>query len=291
MNPWLRGVDFLAYFLMAYYSETPRHRANELLDECIRWLVANPDNTACAGSLALWYWLERVRGEPQPWVPNDGDVFMLARRPIGTTERHFALAPPPDRVCDPPIAFTTEHGIHNLTQPPVFRIMDARAPSGGKIQFVLSNLFADVEELFASFDLTAAMVAIVIVNGAPTVVVGKKNRWPDCVVRLPPPLPGFERKSWSNVYSDDERFTLLYTAARSRTLERVKKYQARGMTATPTFDPCPHPAVFAFLRAYLPTLLRMADNGSFEKPVWAKQFAERQQGRWKHTAAAISVRT
>ena len=261
---------------MAYYSQTPRRRTNETLDEAVRWLLANPDTTAIGGSSALWYWLERVLKKPQTWCPDDVDVFMLARRPIGATGRIFALSPPPERVCDPPIEFwiDTSAGITPLTGPPTFRIMDARA---------------NVEELFASFDLTAAMVAIVIVNGAPTVVVGRENRWPDCVVRLPPQLPSFDRKSWSNV-CDEETFTILYTAAQNRTLERVKKYQARGMTATPTFDPCPHPAVFAFQQAYLPTLLRMAGDGSYEKSMWAKQFGERQQGRWKHTAAKISVK-
>lgn len=218
---------------MAYYSQTPRRRTNETLDEAVRWLLANPDTTAIGGGSALWYWLERVLKRPQTWYPDDVDVFMLARRPIGTTERIFALSPPPGRVCEPPIEFwiDTSAGITPLTAPPTFRIMDARAPSGGNLQFVLSNLFANVEELFASFDLTAAMVAIVIVNGAPTVVVGRENRWPDCVVRLPPQLPSFERMTWSNV-CDEERVTILYTAARNRTLERVEKYQARGMTAT-----------------------------------------------------------
>lgn len=243
-------------------------------------MKANPGRAAIAGSAALWYHL----GCPTEWLPGDVDIFLLARR--GLVVREIVdLAPPAGRACDPPVELQVED--HDPSTQNVFRIMNGRTLNGGKLQFVLSNLYANVDELFASFDLTAAMVAVVVENSVPRVVVGKEHQWPDCTVRI---VPAIHTHNASSCFADKvDRWHALLDAGRTRTLARVEKYKARGMN-TPSIDEVPTAAVLGFQWAYVGRLMHMASAGCFKDKRWAQQAKERQAGRWKAATTAITHR-
>lgn len=192
-----------------------RFRANQLAQEALRWVHANPGHLVLAGSMALWI----LDGKPTHWFPNDADLFSYGSPPppssapeifgMHLAERHISC----DDCSYSYLCNANDVPVRDVHYNGPRPLIINHATAVGPLQMILSSYFPTATSVVDSFDVSCAMVGLV----APGVFI-KGRQFSS---------PTFTAFYWQHPPRTREE-RILAAFQFTRTNNRAKKYIARG---------------------------------------------------------------
>jgi len=183
-----------------------RHRTYALANIAFRCIKNNPGVLAMAGSMPLWLNM----GGPRTWFPNDVDLFWYGGKyQVYKDDECVLMFQDGKNWFSVSFIYGLRPLVRNYTN------------HNGNVQFILSSHFPTLRSILETFDLTCCRIGCTE-RGKYTVLEGFSPAWFH-KLRVP------EREMWTLGHGTATDLVMLSTYHYNRTLERARKYAARGL--------------------------------------------------------------